>query len=83
MQTESVDINDDQYFTIHEEDNGMFAICLRDKTIKDALLAGEPVFTSLDQARDALEHVISLKENMPTLELADIYGMPNVEYTIQ
>ncbi len=83
QQQESIDINEDQYFTIHEEDNGMFAICLRDKTIKDALLAGDAVFDSIESAKAALISVINLKENIPTVELADIYGMPSVEHTIQ
>lgn len=82
MQTESIDVNEDQYFTIHEE-NGMFAICLRDKTIKDCVLAGDPVFDSMESARAALISTIHLKENLPALDLCDIYGMPNQEHTIQ
>lgn len=82
MRTESIDINEDQYFTIHEE-NGMFAICLRDKTVKDCVLAGDAVFDSMESAKAALTSVIHLKENVPTIDLCDIYGMPNHEHTIQ
>lgn len=83
MQQESIDVNEDQYFTIHKEDNGMFAICLRDKTVKDFILAGDPVFDSMESAKAALISVIHLKENVPALDLCDIYGMPNIEHTIQ
>lgn len=75
-------VNQDQYFTIHEE-NGMFAICLHDKTITDAILAGDPVFSTHEDAQNALLNMIELKENLPGLELSDIYGMPNTEYSLQ
>lgn len=78
---DTIQVNEDQYFGFYQE-HGLIGLTFRDKNVSDAIIFGQAVFSSLDDALIAVDSVMQIKEVYPGFDFRGLYGMPSEEQTL-